>query len=105
MPDAHWKTVVDMEMHDMRVNILELKATVVGVGAMLTGLKKWLWDPACHVKKLGDKGGRRERPSIYTHDSDIYEQAPENQVKCPDNMPKQPPVRTSDDPSEDDDLL
>jgi hypothetical protein len=42
MPDAHWKTVVDMEMHDRRVNILELKATVVGVGAMLTGLKKWL---------------------------------------------------------------
>jgi hypothetical protein len=40
MADVKWKTVVDMEMHNFRVDISDLKAAVAKVGAIIIGFRE-----------------------------------------------------------------
>jgi hypothetical protein len=57
MVDANWKTVVDMKMYDVRVDIAKLKAAVVKVESALTGFANQMRGIASQAKRPGGEDG------------------------------------------------
>lgn len=105
MANVNWKTVVDMEMHNFREDISELKAVVAKVGAIIIGFCEQMQCIAASVKVSKDEGERQERQQDFGDDFANHEPVPENQFRCPQHSADRLPSRTSADPSESDDVM
>jgi hypothetical protein len=105
MVDANWKTVVDMKMYDVRVDIAKLKAAVVKVESALTGFANQMRGIASQAKRPGGEDGCAGSPFLYPQDAVSSEPAPENQIRCPKKPPERPQQWTPEKPTESDGVL
>jgi hypothetical protein len=83
MADVNWKAVVDMEMHDFRVDISQLKATVAQVGAAVTGFQEQMRSIAANMNMSRDEGEHEDMHNVHPDDSGNPVPAAENHFTCP----------------------